>query len=407
MDGRKLLIIIAATAAVTVSRAERIPVVRVGLASLGASTSVSVTSDKAFAAIDPYTNMRLAAWKPNEAVNIKAEGNRVAFGSTKCQALYFSSESPAIKVVVGSIGRRYRGWVYLSAAGGKLVVVNELPLESYLMGVVPCEMGAASPLEALKAQAVAARTYTLTKIGSFTQYGYDVDDTTRCHLYRGIDVETSATNQAIRQTSNQVLVYNGRPIEALYATVSGGVTADAREAFGGAGQPYLIPVVDADEKGHAYGAHSKWFAWYLDIPQESLQSKFSERGVDFGRIEDLTVVDRGPSGRAINIRLTTAQGTLDLNARLIRDAFGVDVVRSTFFEIKKIATGFRIEGKGWGHGVGMCQAGAVGRARAGQKYDKILATYYAGTQLVTVAGSPISYATRGSYVDRVKFLSGR
>lgn len=407
MDGRKVLTIIAATAAVTAAGAESIPVVRVGLASLGVLTRVSATSDKAFAAIDPYSNKRLAAWKPNEVVAVQADGNHVVFGSTRCQALYFSSESPAIKVVAGSIGRRYRGWLYLSAAAGKLVVVNELPLESYLMGVVPCEMGATSPLEALKAQAVAARTYTLTKIGSFTQYGYDVDDTTRCHVYRGMDVETSATNEAIRQTSNQVLVYSGRPIEALYATVSGGVTADAREAFGGAGQPYLIPVVDVDEKGNAYGAHSKWFAWYLDIPQESLESKFKDRGVDFGRIENLTVADRGPSGRAINIQLTTAQGTIDLNARLIRDAFGVDVVRSTFFEIRKTASGFRIEGKGWGHGVGMCQAGAVGRARAGQKYDKILTTYYPGTQLVTVTGSPISFAARGSYVDRVKFLSGR
>lgn len=287
------------------------------------------------------------------------------------------------------------------------MLVNELPLESYLMGVVPCEMGSSSPLEALKAQAIAARTYTLTKIGAFAQSGYDVDDTTRCHVYRGVDVETAATNDAIRQTSNQILVYNGRPIEALYATVSGGVTADAREAFGGAGQPYLIPIVDADEKGNPYGAHSKWFAWYVDIPQESLEGKFRARGVDFGKIENLEVSGRGPSGRAVNIQLTTGQGTIEFNARLIRDAFGVDVVRSTLFEIKKTTTGFRIEGKGWGHGVGLCQAGAVGRARAGQKYSQILSTYYPGTQLVTIAGSPISYATRGSYVDRVKFLSGR
>jgi stage II sporulation protein D len=312
-----------------------------------------------------------------------------------------------MKIIVGTTNRRYRGWIYVSAAAGKLVIVNELPLESYLMGVVPCEMGASSPVEALKAQAVAARTYTLTKIGAFAQAGYDVDDTTRCHVYRGADVETSTTNDAIRQTSNQILVYNGRPIEALYATVSGGVTADAREAFGGAGQPYLIPVADVDAKGSPYAAHSKWFAWRLDVTQESLQGKFRERGVDFGKIENLEVIDRGPSGRAINIRLTTAQGKIDLSARLIRDAFGVDVIRSTLFDVKKTSTGFRVEGKGWGHGVGMCQAGAVGRARVGQKYDKILSTYYPGTQLVTVSGSPISYAMRGSYVDRVKFLSGR
>lgn len=392
---------------VSTSWAERIPVVRVGLASLGSPASVTLTADGAFAALDPSTNGRVATWGAKVVVTLKAEGNLVSFGSQKHAAVYFSADSPSMKVVAPGGERRYRGWLYISAASGKLVLVNELPLESYLMGVVPCEMGSASPIEALKAQAVAARTYTLTKIGSFAKYGYDVDDTTKCHVYRGVGVETRATNEAIRQTSNQILVYNGRPIEALYATVSGGVTADAREAFGGAGQPYLVSVVDVDKQGKPYASQSKWFAWYIDISGAALQSKFKERGVDFGEIENLEVVGRGPSGRAINVRATTANGTIDLSARLIRDAFGVDVVKSTLFEIKKTSTGYRIEGKGWGHGVGMCQAGAVGRAWAGQKYTQILATYYKGTQLVTVSGSPIAYATRGSYVDRVKFLSGR
>jgi stage II sporulation protein D len=406
MEGRTLVTILAA-AVTTVSAAERIPVVRVGLASLGAHETVHITSDQAYAAIDPATNQRVASWKGGENLSFKATGNLVSMGSRTLPAVYFSAEGPTLKITSGSVIRRYRGWIYAFANNGKLTLVNELPLESYLMGVVPCEMGAASPVEALKAQAVAARTYTLTKIGSFSKYGYDVDDTTRCHVYRGADMESSATNEAVRATSNQILTFGGKPIEAVYATVSGGVTADAREAFGGNGQPYLVPVVDLDPKGKPYGSHNKWFAWYLDIPAETMRAKFSEKGVDFGAIENVEVIGKGPSGRAINIRLTTDKGQFDLNARLIRDAFGVDTVRSTLFTISKTATGFRIDGKGWGHGVGMCQAGAVGRARAGQKYNQILATYYPGTQLVTVPGTPIAYATRGSYVDRVKFLSGR
>lgn len=407
MDGAKTLFILVTAIIATQATADRIPVVRVGLASLGAQASVRLTSDQRFAAVDPASGGRLATWKAGEVLTVKAEGASVSLGTQKVPAVYFTAESPAIRLVAGAASRRYRGWIYLSASAGKLVIVNELPLESYLMGVVPCEMGSASPAEALKAQAIAARTYTLTKIGSFAKYGYDVDDTTRCHMYRGADVETPATNEAIRKTSNQILTYAGKPIQALYATVSGGVTADAREAFGGAGAPYLIPVVDADAKGNPYGAHAKYFAWYVDIPRESLRAKFRERGVDFGEIENLEVIGRGPSGRAINIRLTTEQGAIDLSATLIRDAFGVDLIRSTLFEIKKTASGYRIDGKGWGHGVGMCQSGAVGRARAGQTYSQILSVYYPGTQLVTVEGSPIAYATRGSYVDRVKFLGGR
>ncbi|MDQ2985131.1 MAG: SpoIID/LytB domain-containing protein [Armatimonadota bacterium] len=407
MDGAKTLSILIAASAAASACAERVPVVRVGLASLGAQASIRLTSDRGFAAVDPASGGRLATWKANEVVTVKAGGASVSLGSRKVSAAYFTAESPAIRLVAGSASRRYRGWIYISAAAGKLVIVNELPLESYLMGVVPCEMGSSSPSEALKAQAIAARTYTLTKIGSFAKYGYDVDDTTRCHMYRGVDVETAATNEAIRRTSNQILTYAGKPIQALYATVSGGMTADAREAFGGAGTPYLIPVVDSDAKGNPYAAHAKYFAWYFDIPRESLRAKFRERGVDFGEIENLEVIGRGPSGRAINIRLTTGQGAIDLSATLIRDAFGVDIIRSTLFEIKKTAAGYRIVGKGWGHGVGMCQSGAVGRARAGQTYSQILSVYYPGTQLVTVEGSPIAYATRGSYVERVKFLSGR
>lgn len=405
MDGRKFALL-AGLLLVAQAHSQRIPVVRVGLASLGTLQAVRVSAQTPYGAFVPATNQRVAAWKAEETLSLRAEGNTVAFGSQRLPAVYFSAEAPVLAITTASTTRRYRGWIHVSASAGSLVVVNEVPLETYLMGVLPCEMGASSPMEALKAQAVAARTYTLTKIGSFAKYGYDVDDTTRCHVYRGVGVEAQATNDAVRLTSNQILTYNGKPIEALYATVSGGVTADAREAFGGAGHPYLVPVVDQDERGNPYAAHSTWFSWYVDLPGDLVRAKFRERGVDFGEVEDLDVAGRGPSGRAINIRLTTAQGAIDLNATLIRDAFGVDVIRSTLFDIKKTATGFRIEGKGWGHGVGMCQAGAVGRARAGQSYGQILSTYYPGTKLVTVTGPPIAYATRGSFVDRKKFLSG-
>lgn len=407
MECQKVVTTLAAAAACCSAFADRIPVVRVGLASFGTTASAAVTCASAFAAFDPSTRQEIGVWKAGQAVTVTAVGNTVSIGGVVRPAAYFSGEAPTLKLSTSGVARSYRGWLYISASAGKLILVNELPLESYLMGVVPCEMGSASPKEALKAQAVAARTYTLTKIGAFAQSGYDVDDTTKCHVYRGAGVETAATNEAVRQTSNQILIYGGRPIQALYATVSGGVTADAREAFGGAGLPYLIPVVDVDANGRPYAAQAKWFAWTLELRADDVRAKFRERGVDFGAIENLEVSGRGPSGRAINIKLTTEQGTIELSARLIRDAFGVDVIRSTLFEINKTANGFRIDGKGWGHGVGMCQAGAVGRARAGQKYSQILAAYYPGTQLVTVPGSPISYAARGSYVDRVKFLSGR
>ena len=142
MDGRKLITILAA-ALTTVADAERIPVVRVGLASLGSHTTAKLTSDQAFAAIDPATNQRIASWKGGEALTVQAEGNQIALGERRLPAIYFSAEAPTLKLTAGTTTRRYRGWIYAFANSGKLTLVNELPLESYLMGVVPCEMGAA------------------------------------------------------------------------------------------------------------------------------------------------------------------------------------------------------------------------------------------------------------------------
>ena len=132
-------------------------------------------------------------------------------------------------------------------------------------------------------------------------------------------------------------------------------------------------------------------------------------------LEDVVVTGRSASGRVSEIRIQLASGGVAITGQNIRRVLrpeGLPLLRSIAFELRSERSGNRlarliVEGRGNGHGVGMCQAGAVGRARAGQTYGQILATYYPGTQLVTVSGTPIAYATRGSYVDRVKFLSGR
>lgn len=389
---------------------QRIPVVRVGLASMGSPASFQISCRKAFAAYDPSSGDLLGEWKGAELANIRAEGDLVGLGEKTFQAIYFTGDADRLKLMGPAAARNYRGWLYFAARAGKLTAVNELGLESYLMGVVPCEMSASWHPEALKAQAIAARTYTITRIGAFAKEGFDVDDTTRCHTYRGADVEDARTNEAIRLTSNKILIYDGKPIEALYATVSGGVTSSAAEAFGGVGQPYLASIRDVDASGKPYAAGDKAFYWSKEFSNASFGKVFPERAYE---IQALRIASRGASGRVTGVLFTVKfdgeETAWEVNVAFskLRQAVGVDLLRSSLFEINKTESGWRFDGKGWGHGVGMCQAGANGRAKAGQSCEQILKAYYTGVELLTVRGSPIDLATRGSKVDRRKFSKNR
>ncbi len=389
---------------------QRIPVVRIGLASMGSPASFQVSCSAGFAAYDPAKGDLVAEWRPSEVVSVLASGDSVSVNGRGFGAIYFTGEADRLKLIGPAAARNYRGWLYITAHAGKLVAVNELGLESYLMGVVPCEMSPAWHPEALKAQAIAARTYTITRIGAFAKEGFDVDDTTRCHTYRGADVENPKTNEAIRLTSNQILIYNGKPIEALYATVSGGVTASAAEAFGGIGQPYLASIRDVDPSGKPYAAGDKSFYWSKEFSNDSFAKVFPGRVYE---IQDLRIEGRGASGRVTGIVFTVkfdgeeTAWEVNVGFSKLRQALGADVLCSSLFVITKTESGWRFDGKGWGHGVGMCQAGANGRAKAGQSCEQILKAYYTGVELLTVRGSPIDLATRGSKVDRRKFSKNR
>jgi stage II sporulation protein D len=279
---------------------------------------------------------------------------------------------------------RYRGFLTARREpDGTLRVINTVPLEPYLYGVLPAEIGTRVPMEAMKAQAVAARTYALKNRGKCIGDGFDLDDTTRCEGYEGVDGETAASNAAVDGTRGQVLTYRGRMIDAPYSTDSGGMTAcdDSGDC------PYLQAVRDGDmADGRDYAATGRYHTWTQTwTPTQLAQSLARDVRTRVARFVSLTVDGLDTSGRITTATVAGADGAMrTVTGPQLRQILGYDVLRSTRVMLTRTPTGdYRFDGKGWGHGLGMSQDGAV--AMAGPPYRKtyleILKHYYVGAQI--------------------------
>jgi len=276
----------------------------------------------------------------------------------------------------------YRGSISVAPLPNHtLRIVNDLDLEDYLLGVVKAEIGADAPIEAMKAQAVAARTYAVRNIGRLWQEDADLDDTTRSQGYLGRDGETAQVSRAVNDTSGQVLVFGGTVIDAMYSTDCGGMTAP-----GPPDEPYLRSI-----KEPLCACRAAWTVTVTEAQLEALLGQ-SEATV-IQHIENVTVATKDSSGRADEIGLQSKGGFSEtVSAVKLRQLIGVNVLRSTLFTIKKSSDGvWEFHGSGWGHGMGMCQAGAIARASQAkpEAYSQILGDYYPGAQLVPLTGDMV------------------
>ncbi len=292
--------------------------------------------------------------------------------------------------------------------GRQIAVVNRLPLESYLKGVVPAEMWGSAPEEALKAQAVVARStaWVLLKrrrAGS----PYDFCSSEQCQVYRGVSVWSRATSRAVRQTWGEVLSLRGKVCEAPYSAVCGGHTEDASLVWSGEQQPYLRGVLDASLVARLdltdEGTLRRWlsakprvfcspdlsddpsarqyFRWRVRVSEKEIRQRIrTETGVDVGRPLEIRVVRRGVSGRALSVLVFGPLGRVKIKGELrVRRLLSRKALPSSCFLVTRKGSGFEFTGAGFGHGVGLCQAGAVGMAGAGRSYRDILEHYYPGT----------------------------
>ncbi len=282
---------------------------------------------------------------------------------------------------------------------GKLILVEKVPVEEYLMSVVKSEIGEYAPLEAMKAQAVAARTNVIRRLVLNQGFSdYDITSDVYSQVYQGSGNFSLSVFKAVKETRGEILLYKGEPIEALFHAMCGGHTENSENVWSSY-LPYLRGVLDKG-KGHRkfsfkddnavkrwidsnpavnckkYGR--KYWRWSFSYtPSELGKIVKMKLGKDIGNVIGIRVLERGVSGRAKKIRITGTKGNVivrkDLN---IRKALSYTSLPSSLFYIKKQRGKIIIIGRGFGHGVGMCQIGAMGMADKGYNYKEILKHYY-------------------------------
>ncbi len=395
----------------------RQPYLRVGLA-VGLD-SIEVSAEAGLRARDLATGRRLAAesgrWTIRmvpgglEALPVAAAGAGPGGGdggpgqadaaAGPRQDLLFESrrDSGAVRVD----GRTYRGGVEVLALPDRgLVLINRVRLEHYLLGVVPLEIGPRGPAEeaAVRAQAVAARTYALANLGRRDSLGFDLFSSVEDQVYGGVEAERPEATRAVRATRGQVLTWRDRPIRAYYHADGGGRTARVDEVWNLPDAPYLQSVADTASNGEDWGASDprhvwevRWTAAELAHALDSgLSSYYGSPVSRTDRVTALRVLGRTPSGRVAALEIRTEGGRYVVERNDVRFVLlrpDGKVLPSTLFQIETApdtgSGGLTVRGRGNGHGVGMCQWGAIGRARAGQTYGHILAAYYPGAELRT------------------------
>lgn len=267
-------------------------------------------------------------------------------------------------------GARYHGELHLIRQGETFHAVNLVPMERYLEGVVPFEIGPDAPPEAMKAQAVCARTYALNRAELRKEELFDLYADVNDQVYKGILEGKDRHLEAVRATRNEVLTYRGKTIIAYFHSTCGGHTAHVKERF--ENKEAIPPLAGVRCGWCGPSPHSKW---EVAFEESRVRAAFKTRA----RIVALQVQDRSESGRANTVVATTSDGKQHtLKGYELRAELGL---KSTRFKVSCEGGRFVFEGSGWGHGVGMCQYGAIEMARAGKSYTQILSTYYPGTEL--------------------------
>ena len=322
--------------------------------------------------------------------------------------------------------RKYRGEFLISVQNGKLNLVNRLSLEEYLQGVIPKEVVAGWPMAVLKAQAIAARTYTLASLQRHHENNFDLCTSEHCQVYGGASAEQIITNQAVTETAGQVITYQGKIIAAFYHAASGGYTDDPGNVWNGS-IPYLKPVIDWDQ-------NSPYSHWTKALNWVDLQGLVMGSYPQIGRLKQLLPSSYGKDGRVLRLILKGDLGEINLTGAQFRSLMGLPssnlqqviliygpepcitlwwVSNRTYPEVTVAGSdipGLAVEiinppwdqpdpwswlqdkqpaqlvirGAGWGHGVGLSQWGAKGMADVGYNERQILGHFYPGTVISTI-----------------------
>ena len=271
---------------------------------------------------------------------------------------------------------------------GELVLVDRVDLEDYVMATVHAESPNA-PRAALRAMAILVRTYAVRNRGRHAEDGADLCDLTHCQVYKGVPDLMSDANviDATVATEGQILLWDGAPAEVFFSANCGGHGASSCDVWG-MHRPYLTGQPDGPADA-PYCAANPQSHWTSRVAADKLLGALS---AEYGRVTDFEIAKRDDAGRAISIRLLPAER--DVNAddfhTVVGRALGWATLKSTWFEAHRDGGDFVFKGRGFGHGVGLCQAGAAARANAGDDETAILAHYFPGTTITPRTYSPLA-----------------
>lgn len=374
----------------------------------GTASTVRVSSPEGFVLVDRENGLAARAER-NQVWRIERSAGRVRAVRPDGVPTVWKDALGARPVGDGLLsvdGKPYRGEIALMAgdSGGSVAVINVLPIDDYLMGVVPLEMGLrpAGDSAAVQAQAVTARSYAYTHLTP--NRAYDVTGGTLDQLYGGVAAENAVASQAVEATRGLVLHYGGRIVNAPYHSTCGGTTAASSEIWRSEDEPYLRQVSDRIPGSERFYCDiAPRFSWTRRFDARTLNAAITQYLGRYARlpstgaasVRGVTIASHTLSGRVGTITVSTDRGNFTLRGNDIRyvlRAPGDEILNSTYFSLDQSSASdgslaqLVIKGFGYGHGVGMCQWGAIGRARAGQDFRTILRAYYPGTS-VGPAGS--------------------
>ncbi|MDR7856435.1 SpoIID/LytB domain-containing protein [Tissierella sp.] len=379
----------------------------------------------------------IAILNENSEINLSDSNNNIIFTIPMDGSITIGSnniDNPMIKIEKD----RYRDFIRLINKNNEIIVINQVTLENYLYGLVPREMPSTFHIEALKAQAVASRTYAIYNINKHSSDGYNLCDTTHCQVYSGVDGEKPTTNLAVDETKGIFAYYNGILIDAQYHSTSSGYTEDSANIWGG-DLPYLKSVEDD------FSTEAPYSKWSLSINLLELNNKLIASGIDLGELIGIEAINTTATGKVDKLKIIGTNGEHIITATKFRIIVGTTSLKSEWFNIINASTGTSttnkqtyvidgntlkpktinlskvfildstekktvtrstvsralgndrvtsigglypvsnseiiIEGKGYGHGVGMSQYGAKKMAELGYSFEEILKHYYTGIDI--------------------------
>ena len=311
-------------------------------------------------------NTTVTAYKDGILIgNIKSNSNR-----------FFIKAQDAEAIVIN--GRRFRGnFEFIKKNNLHLLVINYVHLDDYIKGILYHEASHYWPQEALKAQAIACRSYAVYQMKENKLKDFDVTSDIYSQVYGGMTSERYRTNRAVDDTKGYLLTYNGEIFPAYYHATCAGNTEDASLLWS-------MDIPPLKGVSCSFCKDSPHFNWHYVLSVDEIKEKFVAASYKIGNIKDILILGRDKSGRITNLQMYSDKEEIKISAKDFRNIIGPNIIRSTNFTVNVIKGDVVFEGLGWGHGVGLCQWGAYFMAKQGYKYPDILKYYYPRSEVSLV-----------------------